>query len=249
MPLPSMYTEHAAWYPLLSPPEDYVEEAAFYTRLIEQASARPPRTLLELGSGAGSMAVQYVQHFDATLSDLSPEMLALSREIHPTLEHIVGDMRTLRVGREFDAVFVHDAVCYLTSEDDLRQCMATAWAHLRPGGVAVFAPDHTQENLEPGTDHGGHDSPDGARGLRYLEWTHAAEPGATWHAVDYVLVFNEAGKPLRVEHDRHIHGLFSRDTWLRLLHEAGFEKIEARPLEHSEVPPGSTEVFVAVRPD
>ncbi len=245
--LPSIYTDHAAWYHLFTAPEDYAEEAAFYTRLIREASARPPRTLLELGSGGGNMASHYVQDFEATLSDLSPEMIALSRTIHPTLEHIVGDMRTLRVGREFDAVFVHDAVTYLTSEHDLRQCITTAWVHLRPGGVAVFAPDHTQENLQPSTDHGGHDSPDGTRGLRYLEWTHAAEPGATEHVTDYVFAFRETGQPLRVVHDRHIGGLFSRDTWLRLLAEAGFQA-HPRLLEHSEVPLGDVEVFVAVRP-
>ncbi len=33
-----------------------------------------------------------------------------SRELNPDCEHVLGDMRTLRLGRTFDAVFVHDAV-------------------------------------------------------------------------------------------------------------------------------------------
>ena len=32
----------------------------------------------------------------------------MSRSINPECEHVQGDMRTLRLGREFDAVFVHD---------------------------------------------------------------------------------------------------------------------------------------------
>ena len=96
-------------------------------------------------------------------------MLAISTTINPECEHLVGDMRTLRLGRTFDAVLVHDAICYMTTEDDLRAAMATAVQHLRPGGVAVFAPDHVRERFAVGTDHGGEDGPPRptvGRGLR-----------------------------------------------------------------------------------
>jgi hypothetical protein len=52
---------------------------------------------------------------------------------------------------------------------------------------------------------------------------------------------------MRIEHDCHVEGLFSRGTWLRLLSDAGFEP-RAVPLEHSELTPGSHEVFVATKP-
>ena len=157
-----------------------------------------------------------------TLTDLSAEMLELSRTINPELEHIQGDMRTLRLGREFDAVFVHDAVVYMTTEADLRAAIETAYIHCRPGGVALFAPDHVRENFAPATDHGGHDGTDG-RGLRYLEWTWDPDPSDDHYTVDYAYLLREAAGSVRVEQDRHIEGLFSRATWLRLLDEAGFE--------------------------
>ena len=47
-----------------------------------------------------------------------------------------GDLRTLRLGRSFDAVLVHDAVMYMTSERDLRSMAVTAFQHTRPGGAA-----------------------------------------------------------------------------------------------------------------
>ena len=47
-------------------------------------------------------------------------MLALSATLNPECEHLEGDMRTLRLGRTFDVVFIHDAISYLTTEDDLR---------------------------------------------------------------------------------------------------------------------------------
>ena len=61
----------------------------------------------------------------------------------------------MRLGRTFDAVFVHDAIEYMTTEADLRQAVATAYEHCRPGGVAVLVPDDIAENFEPATDPAG----------------------------------------------------------------------------------------------
>ncbi len=68
------------------------------------------------------------------------EMLEVSRRLNPECEHRQGDMRTLRLGRTFGAVLVHDAVDYMTSEADLRRAIDTAFVHCRPGAVAVFIP-------------------------------------------------------------------------------------------------------------
>jgi hypothetical protein len=184
--------------------------------------------------------------FELTLTDLSEEMLALSRTINPELDHIQGDMRTLRLGREFDAVFVHDAVVYMTTEADLRAAIETAFVHCRPGGAALFAPDHVREIFYTSTDHGGHDGADG-RALRYLEWTSDPDPNDTLYTVDFAYLLREADGSVSVVQDRHIEGLFSRETWLRLLRDVGFDA-KALPFEHSEEEPGSLEVFVAKKP-
>ena len=245
--LPRLYSDLADWFHLLTAPEEYVEEAAFYLATIVEASDGPLRTLLELGSGGGNNAWHYKQHVEqVTLADLSDGMLEQSGRINPDCEHVRGDMRTLRLGRLYDAVFVHDAVSYLTTLDDLRQAMRTAFVHCRPGGVALFAPDSLRELFEPATDHGGNDGQ--GRGLRYLEWTFDPDPSDSTYLVDYACLLHEDGQPTRVAYDRHVCGLFGRDDWLRLLSEVGFENARAVPFEHSEEPPGSLEVFVAVRP-
>jgi len=244
---PRIYSELAGWYHLLTAPDEYVEEAAFYWGCLQDGADGPIQTLLELGSGGGNMALHYKQHVTPVLTDLSVEMLDLSRTINPELEHVQADMRTVRLGRTFDAVFVHDAVMYMTSEADLRQAIETAYLHLRPGGVAVFAPDFVRETFKPSTDHGGNDGEDG-RALRYLEWVTDADPADTVCTADFVYVLRESDGPPRSIVDRHTVGLFSREVWLRLLADVGFQSATIRPLIHPEVPLGDVEVFTANRP-
>ena len=50
--LPRLYTELAPWWPLLSPPDAYTEDALVVYTLIEQTLGRRPRSLLELGCGS-----------------------------------------------------------------------------------------------------------------------------------------------------------------------------------------------------
>jgi len=216
-----LYQDLAAWWPLISPPEEYAEEAAFARRLLRRAD-RPVREVLELGSGGGHCASHLTREFTMTLADLSPGMLAVSRRLNPGCEHVEADMRTVRLGRDFDAVFVHDAVDYMITEDDLRLVVETAFAHCRPGGVAVFVPDNITENFEPGTSYGGIDGADG-RGARYLDWSYDPDPGDTWTLTQYAFLLREPGGEVRVVHETHRLGLFGRGTWLRLLREAGFQ--------------------------
>jgi hypothetical protein len=173
-------------------------------------------------------------------------MLAVSRALNPECEHVRGDMRDVRLGREFDGVFVHDAVVYMTTEIDLRRAIATAFVHCRPGGAALFAPDHVRETFKPSTDCGGHDGPTHA--LRYLEWTWDPDPADTTYRVEYAYLLRTPDGSVRVEHDRHVEGLFARADWLRMLSEAGFVEARAVPFDHSEIEPGSYEVLVAKKP-
>jgi SAM-dependent methyltransferase len=243
--LPRLYRDLATWYRLLTPREEYAGEAAAFHVLFEQSAQRPLRSLLELGCGAGHNAWYLKSSYTATLSDLSPEMLALSREINPECEHVLGDMRTLRLGRQFDVVFVHDAVSYLTTEADLHAAIETAFLHCAPGGVALFMPDCTRETFEPGTDTGGVDR-DG-RGLRYLEWSWDPDPTDTSYITDMAIMTRERDGSAEVTHDRHHLGLFSRERWLRLLSGAGFTPRAATPPDGSP-DFGEAEIFIAVRP-
>lgn len=241
-----LYEKLAHWWPLLSPPDDYAEEAAFYSERLREASEEASTTCLELGSGGGNNAYHMKHLFQMSLVDIAPRMLEVSKKLNPECEHIEGDMRSIRLEQSFDCVFVHDAIVYMLTEDDLRATVETCYVHCRPGGSVLLAPDHVQENFKSSTDHGGNDGE--KRSLRYLEWTWDPDPNDTTYNVDYVYLLREGKKPPIVEYERHIEGLFPRDKWLSILTEVGFSSAKAIPFNHSEVEPGTWEVFVAVRP-
>jgi trans-aconitate methyltransferase len=227
-----MYSEIADWWPLLSRPEEYEEEAGFFTRTLIEVSDEPPRTILELGSGGGNNASHMKADLDMTLVDLSPNMLEVSKRINPDCEHIVGDMRTIRLDREFDAVFIHDAIDYMTSTRDLASAVETAFIHTKPGGVALFCPDHIRETFKPSTEHGGSDA-DG-RGLRYLQWTWDPDPHDSSCVTDYAYLLRDRDGSVSVLHDRHECGLFGSEEWNAILEGVGFVP-SLLPFDHSEV--------------
>ncbi|MEX2080220.1 MAG: class I SAM-dependent methyltransferase [Dehalococcoidia bacterium] len=243
---PLMYSEFAGWFHLLTAPADYAEGAATYLRDLTEACAFEPRTMLELGSGGGNNASHLKAHFEITLTDLSPEMLALSRTLNPELEHIEADMRTLRLGRQFDVVFAHDAVSYLLDEESVRQAVRTAWEHLRPGGAALFAPDDLAEHWVEADHSGGHNGADG-RAMRYLEWAHRRGIEAPLYFADYAYLLQDADGTVRVAKDRHTCAAHPRATWIAAFESCGFA-VQVKELAHSDVEPGSTFHFVASKP-
>jgi SAM-dependent methyltransferase len=228
-----LYDELAEWWPVFSDPREYRRESAHIVRVLRKATTPAPRTVLELGSGGGNSAFHLKAHFTMTLVDKSLQMLKVSRKLNPECKHVRGDIRTLRLGRTFDAVFVHDAICHMTTERDLRAVMQTAYEHCRPGGIAVFVPDFVRETFVAGTDQGGNDSP--RRRLRFLQWVFDPDPRDTTYLVDFAILFRNQKGEARVVHDRHELGLFPRGRWLELLREVGFKAVVVRDDEVREL--------------
>jgi len=217
---PRLYTDLAAWWPLVSNPDDYAEAAEFYRESLLEASRVPVKTVLELGSGGGNTASHLKAHFELTLVDISPSMLRVSRNLNPESEHVHADMREVRLGRQFDAVFVHSSLDYLTTEEDLARVAETAWVHCRPGGCALFCPSRVAETFRPETRHGGNDRK--LRSLRFLEWISDPDPKDTTIVTDFAYLLRDASGT-RVEYDRHVLGLFPHAFWVNLLSARGFE--------------------------
>ena len=223
-----LYDELVRFYHLLDPLEDHAEEGEEFGAVL-RAAVESPRTLLELGAGAGHGAHYIKQSFEqVVLTDLSEPMLARSRALNPDCEHLLGDMRSLRLGRSFDCVLIHDAICYLTTPEQLREAARTVSEHLRPGGAGLLVPDCVQESfVETHEDHAGDD---GERSLRCISWSWDPDPADHTHLTDFAFLLREEGE-VRAVHDRHVYGLFQTSTWLEVCRSVGLEvEVVTRPL-------------------
>jgi hypothetical protein len=237
-----LYGELTPWYRLLDPVADHADEAAAYAAALACGGAAPGGTLLELGAGAGGNAFFMKQQYRCTLTDISPQMQALSRELNPECEHLPGDMRALRLGRTFDGVMVHDAIAYMTTRADLAAVAATAFVHTRPGGAAVFAPDYVRESFRESSQL--HSGDDGGRSLRCIEWVWDPDATDDTYAAEYSLLLREHGD-VRAVHDRHVEGLFARATWIEILTGAGYDvELFDRPFDDTT----TDSIFLCRRP-
>ncbi len=243
-----IYADLASWWPLISPPAEYTQEAAYLAALIRRAvtpaAAGTPIQVLDLGSGGGHMAVHLNDSFDLTLVDISADMLAASRQLLPGRPHLQADMRTVRLDRRFDAVLVHDAIDYIIGRLDLRQVIITAAAHCRPGGIVLFVPDYVKDTFAELTGSGGGGvDPDG-RTASFTERTWDPDPDDDQVQADYEFTFREADGELTTIRESHQLSAFPQDVWRALISEAGLD-LEPEPRLTAGHAPGN--LFIARR--
>jgi SAM-dependent methyltransferase len=239
---PKLYGELADWWPLMSPVADYAEEAQQYAHLL--LTACQPIRVLELGSGGGNNAFYLKHQFSLTLVDRSLAMLAVSRQVNPECEHHQGDMRSVRLSQQYDAVFIHDALAYLISPSELVETLETALLHCRAGGVVLLAPDFFAETFRPATSCGGSDA--NGRSLRYLEWVYDPDSSDTTYLCEFAFLLRKGNEATRVIHDRHVLGLFAREQWLAAARDAGLNPEIVRA-SHSHPEPGESELLLCRR--
>ena len=225
MTQPRLYGDLAYLWPIISPPEDYQDEAEVWRNAIRDKLGQGRHRVLELGVGGGHILSHLTEDFQATAVDISPQMLDLSRKLNPSVEHHLGDMRSLRLGETFDAVLIHDAIACMVTEDDLAATFETAKRHLRPGGLLIVAPEWVRDNFRaPMVFHWERKGKRNGDDIQVTvqEYLHDPDPSDTEIESVYTYTIVEGGQE-RVEQDTHTTGLFPMATWTRLLQEADFQ--------------------------
>lgn len=215
-----MYGDLAWTWPIVSPPDDYIEETEEFVKLIRKHSKIPVNSVVNFGCGGGHNDFTLKKHFAVTGVDISQSMLGLARELNPENMYLHGDMRSVRLGRLYDAVTVFDAINYMRSADSLKAAFMTAFSHLKSGGVFLTNVEETKERFKQNkTKCSSHSL--GDLEITLLENYYDSDPDDTWYESNFIYLIRRAGE-LQMETDSHILGLFSFDQWLELMGEVGF---------------------------
>jgi len=96
-------------------------------------------TVLDLGCGGGSPVALHMvaQGFRVTGVDSSPTLISLCRTRMPDQEWIVGDMRSLALGRRFGGILAWDSFFHLHHKDQ-RTMFGIFAGHAARGTILMF---------------------------------------------------------------------------------------------------------------
>lgn len=148
-PSDSRFKRYAGYYDLLYRDKDYAAEAQFVASVLESHAPRPGALeILDLGCGTARHARLLAARGHRVHGvDVSPRMVERARhelagdaaDVQNRVELSVGDVREVRLGRRFAAVIsLFHVMSYQTARADFDAALATARAHLEPGGLFVF---------------------------------------------------------------------------------------------------------------
>ena len=217
---PRMYSDLSWTWPIISPPEDYEIEASHFRDAIQKGSKIPAKTLLDLGCGGGHNDFHFKKWFQVTGIDISLAMLNNARKLNPGVEYIQGDMRSVRLGRQFDSVIIADSIMYMLTEDDMLAAFKTAFEHLKPGGAMCTYIEELPNNFKQTTTVN-ETRKKGSTEITLIEHKWDPDKNDTTFEFLFIYIIKE-GQDVGVEMDRHTCGLFFLNDWKRFLKETGF---------------------------
>jgi SAM-dependent methyltransferase len=137
---------YADQYDRLYRQKNYDAECDAIEELLRRYGVGATETILDLGCGTGSHATRLADRgYLLTGVDRSTAMLsharakAASRTGAGVPEFLEGDVRSIELGRTFDAVLMMFAVLgYQTKNDDVVAALRTVRQHIRHGGLFIF---------------------------------------------------------------------------------------------------------------
>ncbi len=214
-----LYCELYYLVTLLSPPEEYAEEAAHWKSVLKE-HLKDGQPILEYGVGGGFNMSHLKKDFDMTAIDISSEMLDVCRLLNPEVGLHLGDMRDFKMDKKFDAVLIHDAVSYLLSEDDIYKTFKNAYHHLNKDGVLIISPDYYKDSfIGPKVSHVTRRK--NSIELTYVEYCYDPEPDDS--TIETLMTYYiKKDNKLEIEFDKHTTGLFYKSVWLSSMEKCGF---------------------------
>jgi SAM-dependent methyltransferase len=141
--------DYADAYDLLYTDKDYEAECDMIEEIFSRYGDDSIKSILDLGCGTGNHAIPLAQRgYQVTGVDISPDMLRIAKKKASDLQlstfnsqptFLQGDIRSLNLGKTFDAVLMMFAVLgYQTTNDDVLATLRIVRRHLKPDGLFIF---------------------------------------------------------------------------------------------------------------
>ncbi len=136
------YSLFALCYDRVMQSIDYKKWAGYVDQILKRYHC-PGNSVLDIACGTGKFLDFLSRHgYSGAGMDISSSMLERARELYTSnnsLEFFQGDIRTISVSRQYDAVIcLHDSMNYLTSYEDISDVLHSVYSTLLPRGLFIF---------------------------------------------------------------------------------------------------------------
>src|SRR5262249_37637094 len=137
------FRQYAKYYDLFNREKPYEQEASYIGARL-QGVCPGLSEVLELGCGTGHHGrLLAEQGFHVRGVELSREMVELAQSVRTlargSFDCGIGDIRSVRLKRQFDAVIaLFHVMSYQVLDSDVAAVLDTAAYHLAPGGLFLF---------------------------------------------------------------------------------------------------------------
>jgi len=219
-----LYNDLAWLWPLWGSVEEYREESELAVKLIRQYAEIKVRSLLDITCGGGKNMFNLKKHLEVYGLDISNAMLDNARNLNPDCTFYQADMRNFDLKRQFDSIYLNDGIAYITSVPDLRRTFQCAFIHLRTGGVMICYAEFLKENFVQNKTDSTVSKTDKME-ITFVENNYDPDPSDDTFETTMIFLIRDKGE-LRIEHDRHVCGIFTMDAWRDSLIKTGFKVAE-----------------------
>jgi len=131
--------DHPEYYEVLYP-EAHDETPTMCRRIFDRFLKTPPRSIFDIGCGTGrDLRSLRKTCADCVGADFLPQMVEYAKTRSDEITFLVGDMRTLRLGRTFDVVFCFGStLMYALTNEDVDKTLDTLGAHCHEGSLLIL---------------------------------------------------------------------------------------------------------------
>lgn len=218
--MPGIYAELAEYYDVMYSFKNYRKETARVVALARRYGRSGGHEWLDVACGTGHHLQFLPRQYRCTGIDLSAAMLRVARRRVPRARFVRGDMRRLRLSKEYDVIScLFSAIGYVRTLPALRRAVAGFVRHLKPGGVLLIEPWLTPKVFRPGRVH----IQLGGTGAVKIARANTTERRGRLSILRMHYLIAKPGRPIRYAVDVHSMGLFTVSETLRILRAEGLK--------------------------
>jgi len=215
------YSALAVGYDFVMQHVEYDVWARYVHQLLQQ-HGEGISTVLELGCGTGSFALQMQPcgEYEYIGTDRSPQMIRVARikaeEAGIDIRFEQLDFTEFDVSRPVDAVILlYDGLNYLLETEQVQSMMASVYEALRPEGIFCFDQSTPHNSVRHGEDF---EDANEAEGFAYIRHSHY-DAETRLHTTTFDITINE-----QHYHEEHVQRAYTVDEIRRLVDEVGFDE-------------------------